>query len=146
MSKRCDYICFADIGQAYHLLWTISAKPHRPSRWTGEPLSSMSVQGLAVDPETTDRFNIIMPKSAGIYGDKHPEEIITRFLQTEEEADELSTLSTDINTYVKESMVRFATGEMPLTEWDNYVETLNSMGLDRYTELLQAGYDRANGK
>lgn len=109
-------------------------------------LSSMSVQGLAVDPETTDRFNIIMPKSVGFYKDRHPEEIITRYLQTEEEMDELSMLRTDIDTYVKESMVRFATGEMPLTEWDNYVETLEGMGLDRYTQLLQAGYDRANGQ
>ena len=120
------------------------------SRWPdGYPayrplMSSMSVQGLAVDPETTSRFNILMPKSVGFYQDKHPEEVIVSYLNTAEETEELTTLKTDINTYVKESMVRFATGEMPLTEWDNYIQTLNDMGLDRYIELLQAGYDRYN--
>ena len=106
----------------------------------------VSKEGPAVDPETASRYDVLIPKMASIYQEKAPEETSVSYLHTEEEMDELSTLKTDINTYVKESMVRFASGEMPLTEWDNYIETLNSMGLDRYVELLQTGYDRYNNQ
>ena len=40
------------------------------------------------------------------------------YLNTEEETEELTALKTDIDTYVTESLVRFAPGEMPLTAWD----------------------------
>lgn len=108
--------------------------------------SIASKKGEAVDPETARRMDVLIPQMAAIYQEKAPEEVIVSYLQTAEETEELATLKADINTYVQECMVRFATGEMPLTEWDNYLDTLNSMGIERYTELLQAGYDRYNAQ
>lgn len=109
-------------------------------------LDPMSAQGKGIDMETATGMSIMTPKAVPYYLDKHPEELITRYAFTEEELNDLATLRTDVDTYVKESMTRFAVGEMPITEWDNYIATLNSMGLDRYLEILQSGYDRACGK
>jgi putative aldouronate transport system substrate-binding protein len=41
-----------------------------------------------------------------------------------------------------EMRVKFVTGAVPLTEYDNYVGTLKSMGSDEYTSLYQTAYNR----
>ena len=38
--------------------------------------------------------------------------------------------------------VKFITGEEPIENHARFVETLNSMGLERLTELYQAAYER----
>ena len=39
----------------------------------------------------------------------------------------------------------FIIGKMDIeSEWDKYIETLNSLGVDRYVEILQEGYDNFN--
>jgi putative aldouronate transport system substrate-binding protein len=122
------------------------------SHWNGAnptyrgEMDSLSMQGMAIDPETATGVKIKTPEALPYYMDKHPEEIITRYVYTEEEQAEAADLSTSINTFVKESMVRFIVGEMPISEWETYLDTLNSMGLERYIEILQAAYDRAEGK
>ncbi|MDR0387447.1 MAG: extracellular solute-binding protein [Treponema sp.] len=48
----------------------------------------------------------------------------------------------DIDTYVNETLLKFLIGEIPLTEWDNYVRTVNSMGLEQLGRVRQWQYDR----
>ncbi len=64
---------------------------------------------------------------------------------TDEEFNEYSSLWTDLETYIKQMHAKFITGEEPLSNFPSYVETLNSMGLPRVTELVQSAYDRWNG-
>lgn len=59
-----------------------------------------------------------------------------------EEQKELTTLQTDINTYVTEMQDKFIVGDVSFDEWDNYVATLDEMGLKRYIEIYQAALDR----
>ncbi len=61
---------------------------------------------------------------------------------TKDEGIRLTALKTEINTYVSECYVKFIMGEMPISEFDNYVKTVKSMGLDEYTKLTQASLDR----
>ncbi|MBC8170357.1 MAG: extracellular solute-binding protein [Anaerolineae bacterium] len=57
-------------------------------------------------------------------------------------ADELALLRQNINDYIESSQLAFVTGSMSLeTDWDSYVEGLNNLGLARYLEIQQAGYD-----
>jgi putative aldouronate transport system substrate-binding protein len=62
------------------------------------------------------------------------------------EQDELNALTSDIKTYIDESRIQFITGRLPLSQWDNYVRTINNMGAARYTAILQASYDRWSKK
>ncbi|NLC44270.1 MAG: extracellular solute-binding protein, partial [Clostridiales bacterium] len=61
---------------------------------------------------------------------------------TVEEASEQSSLQNAIETYSSEMFYRFIFGDESLDNFDDYIETLNSMGLPRLLELKQAQYDR----
>lgn len=57
-------------------------------------------------------------------------------------ASELGRLKTDINTYVEECIAKFITGELDIeADWDSYVNTLESIGLEAYLEYVQEAYD-----
>ncbi len=57
-------------------------------------------------------------------------------------ASELTDVQLSVKTYVDEMQTRFITGDSDIdTEWDSYLETLNSQGLPRLLEIYQAAYD-----
>lgn len=64
------------------------------------------------------------------------------FTYTEEESKLLSSVGADIEKYATEMRDKFITGEAPFSEWDNYVKTLESIGLEDYMEIQKAAYDR----
>ncbi len=60
-----------------------------------------------------------------------------------EESQQLQTLAVELQKYMEESRIAFITGKMDLDEdWDEYVENLKNMGLDKYLEIQQKAYDR----
>ncbi|MGG6310940.1 extracellular solute-binding protein [Paenibacillus macerans] len=61
---------------------------------------------------------------------------------TPEEQSEVNMMTSDLNTYVRQMEAKFVTGTEPLTNWDNYVNTVKKMGGDRMAEIHQAAYDR----
>ena len=69
---------------------------------------------------------------------RHPDGV----LPTSEEDSLLRELLPDIQTYTKEMMTKFFLGTEPLSAWDRYVSTIESMGIDRVLEVKQAQYDR----
>lgn len=64
------------------------------------------------------------------------------FTYTDEEFDRLTALQADIHTYVNEMQDKFITGDVPMSEWDTYVQTVEDMGLNEYMEIQQAALDR----
>ena len=66
---------------------------------------------------------------------------------TEEETNKLSVVKTDINGYVWEYLSNVVVGKMDLNStWDNYVKTLNDMGLEDYNKIVQDAYARGMNK
>ena len=62
---------------------------------------------------------------------------------TAEEANERATLRADLENYLRQAKAQFMTGEIDVEEgWDNFVNTVNGMGLERLIEIEQAAYDR----
>mgnify|MGYP001282557054 CR=1 FL=1 len=61
---------------------------------------------------------------------------------TDEENSEFSAIMTDVETFVAESIVSFILGDKPLEKWDDYIQTLTNIKLDRAIEIKQASYDR----
>ena len=69
-----------------------------------------------------------------------PEECLS---YTEEELNERTTLRTDIDTYLTQSMANFIMGVWSLdSDWDTYLETLKTMRLEDYLAIEQAAWDR----
>jgi putative aldouronate transport system substrate-binding protein len=59
---------------------------------------------------------------------------------------ELTEAQLSVKTYVDEMLVRFITGDADIeSEWDSYIETLNSQGLPRLLEIYRAAYDAQAG-
>ena len=65
---------------------------------------------------------------------------------TPDEAEELAEMMSDINTYVDEMVVKFITGQEPLSNFDAYQDRLQQMGVERAIAIKQAGLDRYNAR
>ena len=64
---------------------------------------------------------------------------------TEDEKDELSTIKADTDAYVSQYLAQVVSGQIKLEEtWDDYVDTLETMGLDRMVEIYRDVYARAS--
>jgi putative aldouronate transport system substrate-binding protein len=55
----------------------------------------------------------------------------------------LDRYNADFETYSNEIRTKLLIGELPFSEWDNYVRTLNSMGLAEIQAVKQYQYDRS---
>ncbi|MDT9720324.1 extracellular solute-binding protein [Paenibacillus sp. ClWae2A] len=63
--------------------------------------------------------------------------------------DEVSTstsIMSQVNTYLNETMTAIISGQKPITEFDKMAETIKSMDIDRAIEVHQAAYDRYQSK
>ena len=58
-----------------------------------------------------------------------------------EVANEIGTLTTDINTYAEEMCLKFITGATPLSEFDSFTQQVEALGMSRLLELYQQAYD-----
>ena len=55
----------------------------------------------------------------------------------------LNTCLTDMRNYVSSMEVKFVTGEVSIDDtWDEYISTLNRMGMEKVIAVKQAAYDR----
>lgn len=61
---------------------------------------------------------------------------------TSEESTELSRILNEANTYRDEMLHKFIIGQVPMSEFDNYIKTLKSIGIDKAIKIQQAAYER----
>lgn len=61
---------------------------------------------------------------------------------TVEEQERINILETDIKKYTSENAAKFITGDMPLSSYSKFVETLKKMNVDELIKLYQQAYDR----
>lgn len=82
------------------------------------------------------------------YKDLVVKDPVLQILYLPEEADEISEIKATLDTYRDEAAVAFITGNRPLSDWDNYLKELDTIGLKKYMEVTQTAYDRmmANAK
>ncbi len=96
--------------------------------------------GNKFDPE--DRTQLF-GKSYQLYYNKHPEKVLPTLKYTLEETEQIQDQLTNIMPFVRQSMAEFITGGKSIdSEWDSYIEALNSMGLDKWITAAQAAYER----
>ena len=67
-------------------------------------------------------------------------------LISEENQDEYANISSEINTYRAEMELKFIRGEETLDNFDQYLENLKSMNIDRLIEIEQEALDEFNSR
>lgn len=61
---------------------------------------------------------------------------------TEDESEIRTSIMNDVDIYVDEMVLKFIVGSEPLSNWDQYVKTIEGMGLAEAVAATQAAYDR----
>lgn len=70
------------------------------------------------------------------------DEVWPSFTHTIEESKVLSSIGADIEKYVVEMRDKFISGEEPFSKWDQYVETIEKIGLEEYMDIKKTALDR----
>jgi putative aldouronate transport system substrate-binding protein len=56
----------------------------------------------------------------------------------------MALLTTNINTYVEESIAKFIVGDLDPNrdaDWNNFQSQLKNLGIDRYLQIIQNTYN-----
>lgn len=114
-------------------LLRVNAMLNFPIIFTNE----MSVQRYQV-PQQIQAFNAW----AYSYHDAHR---IQNTAIAPEFTDEFTRLWVDIETYMVESRAQFIAGVRPLTEFDDYIQNLINMGMERVMEIYNLSFAMYNG-
>ncbi len=113
-------------------MWATFSGPHN---MTIHPYLSSGAQ-------TTGGREQILYDASVIYNDYTPEAVLPPLYFGVDDNAEYRTLKTEIDLYRDESIVAFVNGSRDIdTEWEDYLATLDNMGIARYTELIQSSYD-----
>ncbi len=59
-----------------------------------------------------------------------------------EESEQVSTIETDLKTYVSSMMLKFITGVEPMSNFDAFTNKVKEMKADKYVSIYQKAYDR----
>lgn len=69
-------------------------------------------------------------------------ELWSAFNFTEEETDFMSTVGTDMSTFIEEMEAKFITGAAPMSDWDKYVAQVEKLGVSEYMDTYKKAYER----
>lgn len=75
-----------------------------------------------------------------------PKEVYGPPLFDKESMDKAVTLQADIDKYFNESCTKFIDGDIGFDKWDEYVNTMNKLGLKELEALYQKAFDSMNAK
>ncbi len=88
----------------------------------------------AIPEITRDAGNKLMPFA--------PKEVWSNFNYSTADADRMKTLTNDMNTYINDMAAKFITGNTSFDKWDEYVNTINKMGLEEFMQIYERGYQQ----
>lgn len=92
---------------------------------------------VSMNPEDGDGLKLEIAKIA----DPYAVEPFPNVSYTEEQLDTLSTLYSDISSYVSTNETHWITEGGIEEEWDAYIKQLNQMGFDKFMEIQKEAFD-----
>ncbi|MDQ8739060.1 extracellular solute-binding protein [Paenibacillus sp. LHD-38] len=95
-------------------------------------------KNIILDEKTGDGLKLVIDKLSNEY----VTEPFPNVMYSAEEFQELPTLTTDIDSYVKTTRAQWITKGNIDEEWDAYIKQLNAMGLKRLVEIRTDAYQR----
>ncbi|WP_394018465.1 extracellular solute-binding protein [Anaerococcus cruorum] len=122
-----------------------------PEKYRGyvTPAYGITVPAYSVplDPiggETDSSFNDFIEKETKEKILDNGEIIFPLTYLTNEENEEVSDITVELETYMKENEAQFINGTKELNDetWQEYLDTMNKIGAERLIKIYQAAYDR----
>lgn len=96
-------------------------------------------------PKNSDELNKI--KIDELYAPYIVKEKMPSYWLTAEESQEITTIQTDIDKYVKDKRASWITGQADIDfEWEDYLNQLNDLGLKKYMEVYTTAIMRSIDK
>lgn len=90
-----------------------------------------------------DGYDDVQRECLEIWTDRNIEGAYPSFTAyTTEESSDVAAVWTDVKTYVDETIPKFIMGDKPMSEYDEFAETLKEMGVTTILECRQAAYER----
>ncbi|NOU93981.1 extracellular solute-binding protein [Paenibacillus sp. LMG 31456] len=108
------------------------------STWPGGNIPQMVLQKY-------DKTGNTFPSSleaAKLLGPNTPKKVWPSFLFSKDEQDRLNSLESDIVTFVEEQQLKFIAGGQSFASWDQYVSSINKMGVKDLLKIYEAASDR----
>ena len=106
--------------------------------------------GMAYAAGTMTQFDLEFANGATLYQNAGltPAETVQKLIYSDEEQQIVTDVSTDLNTYIKETNAAWLTGAQELNDdtWNTYLKTIDSMNAASWLEVAQAAYNRSVGK
>ncbi|WP_391570729.1 extracellular solute-binding protein [Cohnella sp.] len=93
---------------------------------------------IKLDPATGDGLKLQLDN----LGKDYVTQPFPDVMYTVEEYEEMPTLTTDIESYIKSTRAKWITQGGIDEEWDSYVKQLNDMGLQKLIKIYSDAYDR----
>jgi putative aldouronate transport system substrate-binding protein len=93
------------------------------------------------NPNTADAFKMIEP-----FYNNSIKHVVPTLSFSQEDSSTVRQMMNDIKTYTDEMVIKFIIGVEPLSNWDNYVKRINSMGIDKVLDIYNKNYDNWNKK
>lgn len=105
--------------------------------------------GFVGDDRYIDQYYIFkQQKDASAVFSRHQKNaeavMMPRVTPYSQEANELSTIMAEINTYRSEMFLKFVLGVEPLTNFDKYIAQLKKLNIERAIAIKQSALDRYN--
>lgn len=94
---------------------------------------------IILNKESGDGFKLEISKIS----DEYVTEPFPALIYTEEETEELAIIGTDIGGYVLQTRAKWIMDGGIEEEWDEYIDQLNAMGLERLIEIRLDAYNRS---
>jgi putative aldouronate transport system substrate-binding protein len=96
------------------------------------------------DGQGAERLLYVKTKENYVPYGQDVKDILPPLYYSAADVSEVASLTTNINTYVEESIAKFVVGDMNInTEWNTFQNNLRNLGVDRYLEIIQKTYDNS---
>lgn len=132
-----------------HQINQIWGQPQK-SHWSQQFMPTIGTYAGGAGQEWDGDENANEYKNAGavkLLSDFVPdkEELFYKIIYTAEETEQTSVMRSALQTYITESMARFAIGDLDIEkDWDSYLGELEKLQYKELMEIDQAAYDRTN--
>lgn len=105
-------------------------------------ISGVDLPPIGEDGETA--FQIFLREETESKINAHGEVAYPLVYLTPEEQSTVSGITVDLQTHVRNSEAQFITGQLELNDenWNNYVATIEKMGVEEFVQVYQSAYDR----
>lgn len=123
---------------------------NNPNNTALEMLGDYAEQGVGILYEWEREKQLYTPETLSAYdvwgSSTACDWVMPPITMTAEEAEEFTATYNDISAYIDTTVLQFIFGQKSLDDWDEFVATIESLGIDRCIQIKQDALNRYNAR